>query len=338
MACFALPKKFCDKLNSYISNFWWSNNSDTRGIHWANWDRATQSKLSGGLGFRDFKAFNIAMLAKQGWRLTINPNSFWGRVMKGIYYPNSDFLHAAKGRRPSWAWSSLLQGREILLKGTVGKWQTDPRFSSGVISGFHHQRISRYILLDHRTARFYLWKISLISDRNLGKKAKSASGSLKRKLSQFLVFPSLIIIRWIFWFGTMNLRAISLLKLATIWLESVNRKQIDPKLLPLSSPLKPFGNLSGALISLQSWNISGGKRAAISLQQRRISHRRKCHPSPICPICQKEPESIEHLLFRCEWTSAAWFGSCLNYKVDSCAIPSVMKWTVSLMESLNSAS
>lgn len=66
-------------------------------------------------------------------------------------------------------------------------------------------------------------------------------------------------------------------------------------------------------------------------------HHRRCHPSPMCPICSKEPESIEHLLFRCEWTTKAWFGSPLNYKVDSNSIPSVMKWTVSVMESLNSA-
>lgn len=121
MACFALPKRFCDKLNSYISNFWWSGNPENRGVHWASWDHATQSKFSGGLGFRDFKAFNVAMLAKQGWRLTINPNTFWGSIMKGLYYPNSNFLQAAKGNRPSWAWSSLLQGREILLKGI--RWQ-----------------------------------------------------------------------------------------------------------------------------------------------------------------------------------------------------------------------
>lgn len=121
MSYFALPKKFCDKLNSCISKFWWSGNPDNRGVHWASWDRATQSKLTGGLGFRDFKAFNIAMLAKQGWRLLINLDSFWGRFMKGLYFPNTDFLHAPKGRRPSWAWSSLLQGRELLIKGV--RWQ-----------------------------------------------------------------------------------------------------------------------------------------------------------------------------------------------------------------------
>lgn len=29
-------------------------------------------------------------------------------------------------------------------------------------------------------------------------------------------------------------------------------------------------------------------------------HKRKCNPSPMCPICCQEIESVEHLLFRCD--------------------------------------
>lgn len=65
--------------------------------------------------------------------------------------------------------------------------------------------------------------------------------------------------------------------------------------------------------------------------------KRKCSPSPLCSTCCKETESIEHLLFRCDWTKAVWFGSNLNYKVDTLAISSVMKWSISVMEHLNSA-
>ncbi|GJX49896.1 hypothetical protein Tco_0276741 [Tanacetum coccineum] len=36
------------------------------------------------LGFWDFKAFNMALLAKQGWRLLTNPDAFWGRILKEV--------------------------------------------------------------------------------------------------------------------------------------------------------------------------------------------------------------------------------------------------------------
>ncbi|GKB55061.1 hypothetical protein Tco_0905814 [Tanacetum coccineum] len=80
-----------------------------------------EPKEKGGLGFRDLEAFNTALLAKQGWRLLMNPGAFWVKVLKGIYFPNCGFLIAKMGSHPSWIWSSLLHGRDLLLQGV--RWQ-----------------------------------------------------------------------------------------------------------------------------------------------------------------------------------------------------------------------
>lgn len=42
-------------------------------------------------------------------------------MLKYIYFPNSSFLEAKKGSRPLRMWSSLLEGRDLLLKGC--RWQ-----------------------------------------------------------------------------------------------------------------------------------------------------------------------------------------------------------------------
>ncbi|KAG5553928.1 hypothetical protein RHGRI_011706 [Rhododendron griersonianum] len=42
---------------------------------------------------------NEALLARQGWRLLMNPQSYWAKIMKGLYFPNSSFLEAKKGLR-----------------------------------------------------------------------------------------------------------------------------------------------------------------------------------------------------------------------------------------------
>ncbi|KAF7812836.1 reverse transcriptase [Senna tora] len=92
---------------------------DEARIHRLSWDKLTKRKDVGGLGFRDFSCFNDAMIAKQCWRIMLNPSDLWVRVIKGIYFPNCTFLEALKGARVSWAWSSLLEGRNLLLKGLI---------------------------------------------------------------------------------------------------------------------------------------------------------------------------------------------------------------------------
>lgn len=121
MACSALLKKFTDRLNSYTSNFWWGGDPSDHGIHWASWDSLSVVKSQGGMDFRDFKAFNLALLAKQVWRLLKSPASLCAQILEGLYYPNVDILMARSGRQPSWAWSSLLQGRDLLNWGL--QWQ-----------------------------------------------------------------------------------------------------------------------------------------------------------------------------------------------------------------------
>jgi hypothetical protein len=51
-------------------------------------------KSSGGMGFRDIQSFNLAMLAKQVWRLLREPDSLCARVLRARYYPDGKLLNA----------------------------------------------------------------------------------------------------------------------------------------------------------------------------------------------------------------------------------------------------
>lgn len=53
------------------------------------------------MGFRDFYDFNIAMLAKQGWRFISKPDSLVSMLFKARYFPEQDFLTAGLGSNPS---------------------------------------------------------------------------------------------------------------------------------------------------------------------------------------------------------------------------------------------
>ena len=80
-----------------------------------------KSKLNGGMGFRTLQAFNLAMLAQQGWRLISNPNSLVAQIYRARYYPHGDVFQARLGSSPSYTWRSIFNGLEVVKRGT--RWQ-----------------------------------------------------------------------------------------------------------------------------------------------------------------------------------------------------------------------
>lgn len=102
MACFLLLKSFCDELESKIANSWWQKGYGKRGIHWCMWKHLCDLKENRDLGFRSLDKFNVALLAKQGWRPINYPDSLLACVLKAKYYLNSDFLNAELGNIPSY--------------------------------------------------------------------------------------------------------------------------------------------------------------------------------------------------------------------------------------------
>ena len=73
------------------------------------------------MGFWDINTFNLAMLAKQAWRLINQLNSLFIRVYIARYFSSCSFLEAELGSNPSYVWRSQLQAQDIILKGS--KWK-----------------------------------------------------------------------------------------------------------------------------------------------------------------------------------------------------------------------
>lgn len=82
-----------------------------------SWDGLARHKHVGGMGFRHFRDFNIAMLGKQLWRLATNPNSLVLRLYKAKYFANTDVLQENFGQNPSFIWRSLLEAKHLLRDG-----------------------------------------------------------------------------------------------------------------------------------------------------------------------------------------------------------------------------
>ncbi|CAN1120988.1 Uncharacterized mitochondrial protein AtMg00310 [Linum perenne] len=121
MSCYRVSNAVCEELDGRMADFWWGEVGDRRRIHWRSWSRLCLPKEEGGLGFRDFKAFNQALLAKQCWRILMQPELLISRLLKGKYFPSQCFLNTTKRSNPSWGWQSILHGRDLLMQGLLWK-------------------------------------------------------------------------------------------------------------------------------------------------------------------------------------------------------------------------
>lgn len=74
--------------------FFWGQKNTERKIHWISWENLCKSKKEGGMGFRDLHAFNMALLAKQAWRVLTNEDSLMTKVLKSKYFPTTYFFEA----------------------------------------------------------------------------------------------------------------------------------------------------------------------------------------------------------------------------------------------------
>ena len=117
MGVFQLPIKLCEELNSMCAKFWWGQVGDERKIHWRSWNKLTDAKNKGGMGFRDLRAFNLAMLAKQGWRLMQEKESLFYKCFSARYFPRSHFLDAVESPNCSYVWRSIVAALPILKAG-----------------------------------------------------------------------------------------------------------------------------------------------------------------------------------------------------------------------------
>ena len=64
--------------------------------------------------FHDLRAFNLAMLAKQGWRMVQGNGSLLYQCFKARYFPRSNFLEAKESPNCLYVWRSLMATLPIL--------------------------------------------------------------------------------------------------------------------------------------------------------------------------------------------------------------------------------
>ncbi|CAH9122687.1 unnamed protein product, partial [Cuscuta epithymum] len=120
MNVFLLPVDLCREIEVIMNGYWWNGHAG-KGIRWRSWDFLCRPKTVGGMGFRKVREFNLAMLAKQAWKLLTETETLAARVFRARYYPGGSYLTAKIGNNPSFIWRSLVEVQKITGEGV--RWR-----------------------------------------------------------------------------------------------------------------------------------------------------------------------------------------------------------------------
>lgn len=307
--CFKAPQSLCSCLNSAISNFWWGRSDTGNKIHWGAWQKLTDQKGMGDMGFKDFESFNVVLLAKQLWRLIKEPNSLWARikkknslwakVLKGLYFPKKECIEATRGSMPSWIWCSLLEGRNLIKEGlqwNVGSgdlinfWddQWVPGIPEGKVVPLQSAQIEPARVIDFIKPISKEWDKEKLRTCILEEQVQAVC---RIPISLSKTTDNLI------WWHTNSGKY-------TVKSGYFERRMKISKSMPSSAsssftPSKTMWTKLWGALTVPKVRMFMWRAARNWLACKANLFRRKCAPNPLCPICENASETVEHMLFHC---------------------------------------
>ncbi|KAA3465354.1 reverse transcriptase [Gossypium australe] len=301
MSCFLLPNSFCD-LEKIIARFWWQKSFGKKGIHWCQWQNLCCPKEEGGMGFGSLAKFNLALLAKQRWRIMNNPDSLVAQVLKAKYFLNANFINSCLGNNSSFTWKSIWAAKGVLMDGLcwkVGRGTEISVLNDAWIPDLHNSR-----LIFHVNNLNYFKVADLIDDSSRKWKSKELESTfsdyIAEKILRILLAkePDEDVMAWS---GEPSgeFTVQSAYKL-------LQHNEINPKAYPLQTVYKKFYKKLWTLnlpskIKITAWRISWNY-----LSTRVNMHHRRMSNIQVCPRCRTGAEDTSHLFRECPVSLAVW--------------------------------
>lgn len=306
MSVFKFPKTLIASLHSAMATFWWSSDEHKRKIHWLSWDKLCLPKEQGGMGFRDLECFNQALLAKQAWRIIDDDDCLMSRVMCGKYFENNNFINACLGRRPSYAWRSIIFGRNLLKQGMkhlVGNGQTINVWSEPWLEDVNglcrpplgRQRLFNVNLkvadvINHQTGR---WDERIMEEIFV----PGDIAILRRNQPMSLEKDS-----WVWRHTRSGLYSVKTgydLAFQNLHKVLIGEQSVCPSINPLKEDVWKL--LTSSKIKGFIWKaISGAIAVFDHLQDRGLKS------DIVCQTCGADGESVNHVLFQCTFAKQVW--------------------------------
>ncbi|XP_074297547.1 uncharacterized protein LOC141628284 [Silene latifolia] len=104
---FLIPNGILNKINNLCRNFLWKGSSEYKGAPNVNWDQCCLPKEEGGLGIKDVKKWNKALLGKYVWWLANKKDHLWVRWVSHVYMKDIPWNAYVAPSDCSWPWKKI---------------------------------------------------------------------------------------------------------------------------------------------------------------------------------------------------------------------------------------
>lgn len=288
-----------------MRNFFWEGHKGGKINHLVKWKLITGNQSDGGLGIRNLRAKNAALLAKWGWRFMKEKNSLWRQVVQSIHGKSLFGWHTSglaicSLRSP---WVSI--SRTWLKVEALAMFKVE----NGRTTFWLEPWVNKTPLID-LFPRFF--RISLNPRGAIAEfwdpSTTSWSINFRRNLKkeEIVEFQNLL--------GLISSFPITTTDDSRHWELETNEKFSVKSLVKHLSKTSPIGKLledslwkskSPRRVNITVWiKLEGLLNCASMVQSKLPAHFLSPH---ICHLCLADQEDLQHLFFSCKYARNCWF-------------------------------
>jgi hypothetical protein len=300
MSSFLLPRSISTSLDRLFKNFWWGFPANkSRNLSLKSWSSICIPRDEGGLGIKNMHEFNLALIAKLGWKLLSNSDCLWVNQLQRKYLKYGDFLSSPASSSASWLWKGIQKIKTFISAGAclrVSRLSSSPVWTSNWVPTLTSFRPKPKFPLNRNFPSLQI--MDLINSNNLRWKAasvlalfdsNSAAEILKICISsdprtQYIWTPSIS--------GSFSTSSayclISAARSPSSFVSSTIWKSLWK--LNLNDRLRLF-------LWKIAWNILPTKARLGQLFPISDTH---------CPLCKVADDSLSHMFFECFYARIVW--------------------------------
>ncbi|XP_062075831.1 uncharacterized protein LOC133779952 [Humulus lupulus] len=112
MGIFILPSKVTAAIDKCCRDFLWGSRGNRSKLHLPSWEKVCLPKKLGGIGFREGKKWNMALMAKYIWASSSKQDCLWVKWINSIYLKDHTIWSIPIKQDMSWYFKKLLKLRQ----------------------------------------------------------------------------------------------------------------------------------------------------------------------------------------------------------------------------------